>query len=950
MDWNAKWIWIEGEEKPRNLFLMCRKSFRLPRGVRSASLAITADTRYALYLNGERIGQGPPRSFPWRQNYDVYDVTSYLRPGENVVAVLVNHYGHSTFQYIQGRGGLLCQIDVETARSRKVIGTNRTWRVKPSEAFARYVPRISVQQAWEEQFDARGELVGWTEIGFDDSDWRRAVEVGEPGCEPWTELVPRDIPFQTDDEVVPVRLMKADAVETVPHQWTVDLEKAFFPNRYDSDRRSVKGFLLFEIHSADEVEIRLRRSHHIMGKLKVNGEESPSGDGTPICLRRGRNTLLFDVSGDYHLMQFSMGLEGEGKLRMRRVAVIGPIGDAETFNRIWESDDPRKALPELVKDVPEEAIAKVDVWSLTCWDRPLEGVEVEMENPDAMLTPNNEWTVIHPPEKGDVRLLLDFGKELLAYTEFELDAPEGTILDFNMFEGIQDGEILLTHGLNNSLRYVCREGRQRYRTYVKRGFRYAFVVFRDLTSPIKIRYIAAKLSTYPTPERGEFYCDDDRLNRIWQIGAYTLRLCMDDTYLDCPAYEQTHWVGDARNEALINWAAFGDPRITAHCLLQTADSLHRSPLPESHVPSGWRDILTAWSLLWVMSVREYWIFTGDRGFLERIYPAVRTTSDNFLGYLNEDGLLEIEAWNMLDWAPMDTPGAGVVTHQNMLLVRALREAAEIADLLDHGDDSVKWRKSADELKEAINRHLWSEEKGAFIDCIRPDGTPSPVISQQTNTMALLCDCVDGERAEKVRQLVLNPPEGVVTAGSPFFMFFLFEQLARDGEIERMLDLTREKWGFMIDKGATTFWETFPGWAGRRWTRSWCHAWSSAPTYFLSTEVLGVCPEKPGFEVVRIAPKPAGLRWCRGRFPTVQGEICVEWRNTEGEFELEAEIPPHLKAHIVLPACDGAKRLTINGAEVKPGELPGGVERVEVGGEGVEIYLARGGRWRLGLTD
>jgi len=949
MNWKARWIWMEGEEKPRNFFLMCRKSFKLDGEIVSASLAITADSRYVLYVNGERIGQGPPRSFPWRQNYDLYDITPYLRNGENLIAVLVNHYGHSTFQYIQGRGGLLCQIEIETSAAKTVIGTDRTWKVKPSEAFARFVPRISVQQAWEEQFDARREPAGWTEGSFDDSDWENALEIGEPGCEPWTELVPRDIPLQTDDEVVPVRLMKAEVVRSIPYHWTVDLERSFFPDRYDSNHKSVRGFLLFEIRSEGENEVLLRRSHHVVGKLKLNGEEVSAGDGTRLHLRNGRNIMLFDVSGSYHLMQFSLGLECEGKLQAGRIAVIGPIRDDEMFNRIWESGDPEKTPEGIpIRDVPEEAIAKVDVWSLTYWDKPVVGVEPRVENLDAMLTPNDEWSVIHPSEEGDVRLLLDFGKELLAYTEFEIDAPEGTILDFNMFEGIQEGELLLTHGLNNSFRYVCREGRQSYRSYVKRGFRYAYVVLRNFSSPVRIRHITSRLSTYPTPERGEFYCDDDRLNRIWEIGAYTLRLCMDDTYLDCPAYEQTHWVGDARNEALINWAAFGDPRITAHCLLQTADSLRRSPLPESHVPSGWQDILTAWSLLWVISVREYWQFTGDRGFLERIYPAVKITCDNFIGYLNDDGLLEIEAWNMLDWAPMDTPRAGVVTHQNMLLVRSLREASEIADLLGKGDGE-RWRKAADDLKGAINRHLWSQEKGAFIDCIRPDGTPSPVISQQTNTMALLCDCVDGERARKVRELVLDPPEGVVTAGSPFFMFFLFEQLARDGEIGRMLDLTKEKWGFMIDKGATTFWETFPGWAGRRWTRSWCHAWSSAPTYFLSTEVLGVYPEEPGFQTVRIAPKPVGLNWCRGRFPTVQGEIDVEWRKGEEGFELVSHVPVRVKSHLILPAPHKARQVRINGEEVSPDRLPDGVESLEIKDREVELRLNRGGEWNIKLV-
>ena len=329
MRWQAKWIWIKGEDKPRNLFLMFRKRFRVPRGLKSARLAITADSRYLLYINGERVGQGPPRSFPWRQNYDVYDIAPYLRRGDNVVAVLVNHYGHSTFQYVQGRGGLLCQIEIETDRGTKVIGTDRSWRAKVSEAYVRFVPRISVQQAWEEQFDARKEPEGWTDVDFDDSDWGRAAIVGEVGCEPWTELVERDIPFQTDDEVQPVRVMRIEAVKSVPYHWTFDLEKAFFPGKYDSSHISVRGLLALDIISEREAEVRLRRSHGVMGRLKLNGEEVPSGDGAALRLRKGRNLMLFDVSGTYHLMQLTIGLEADVRLRLSRARVVGPLEEDE---------------------------------------------------------------------------------------------------------------------------------------------------------------------------------------------------------------------------------------------------------------------------------------------------------------------------------------------------------------------------------------------------------------------------------------------------------------------------------------------------------------------------------------------------------------------------------------------------------------------------------------------
>jgi glycogen debranching enzyme len=98
---------------------------------------------------------------------------------------------------------------------------------------------------------------------------------------------------------------------------------------------------------------------------------------------------------------------------------------------------------------------------------------------------------------------------------------------------------------------------------------------------------------------------------------------------------------------------------------------------------------------------------------------------------------------MLDWAPMDTPDSGVVTHQNALLVKALKDVAYISEVLGKKEDMDYLLRFADNLKDAINRHLWDEEHKAYIDSIHSDRQRSKVISQQTNTIVYLCDCAEG---------------------------------------------------------------------------------------------------------------------------------------------------------------------------------------------------------------
>ncbi|RLE07811.1 alpha-L-rhamnosidase, partial [Candidatus Aerophobetes bacterium] len=105
MNWKAKWIWYSEEEHPRNCWLAFRKKFISPDDFDEALLNITAVSRYVVYVNGRRVGSGPVRSWPFEQSYDTWSVKDYLAT-DNVIAVLVTHYGISTFQYIEGRGGL----------------------------------------------------------------------------------------------------------------------------------------------------------------------------------------------------------------------------------------------------------------------------------------------------------------------------------------------------------------------------------------------------------------------------------------------------------------------------------------------------------------------------------------------------------------------------------------------------------------------------------------------------------------------------------------------------------------------------------------------------------------------------------------------------------------------------------------------------------------------------
>ena len=203
----AQWIWCAGEEVPTNFYLYCRKAFTLKENVASATIHVTADSRYKLYVNGTFVGRGPARADQRWQYYDSYDVAPHLRAGENVIAAIVHQYGVPTHSYTLGRGGFLLQGEA----GGQPLDTNRSWKVLPSPAWQRPTPRISPAIMWMEVYDARKEPVGWKTAGFDGSGWSPARELGRPPVNPWKNLIPRDIPFLLEKETFPTKILDEDS-------------------------------------------------------------------------------------------------------------------------------------------------------------------------------------------------------------------------------------------------------------------------------------------------------------------------------------------------------------------------------------------------------------------------------------------------------------------------------------------------------------------------------------------------------------------------------------------------------------------------------------------------------------------------------------------------------------------------------------------------------------------
>lgn len=203
---NAVWI---GSDHPFDLHeaYLCFRSpagWSLDRRPVRASLFITADSRYKLWVNGHFVARGPARCYPHCQSVDCLDLSPYLRAGANALAVQVYQPGYSHFAYLhRGAAGLLAHLvcDGQTA-----LVTDLNWRARRDPSFASQPPRVSIYGTGVE-LQNLNLADGWTAPDYDDSGWAAPRLVAPVGGYPWLTLRQRNLPLLVEREL-PMTLLE----------------------------------------------------------------------------------------------------------------------------------------------------------------------------------------------------------------------------------------------------------------------------------------------------------------------------------------------------------------------------------------------------------------------------------------------------------------------------------------------------------------------------------------------------------------------------------------------------------------------------------------------------------------------------------------------------------------------------------------------------------------------
>lgn len=490
---------------------------------------------------------------------------------------------------------------------------------------------------------------------------------------------------------------------------------------------------------------------------------------------------------------------------------------------------------------------------------------------DPNILPSEFKLPVKPMEAVDMKdmdgsKLYDFGKETFGFVKFHNLSGSGTMrLQFGeTAEEALDGE----HCENFRI-YEVPKGTTDFTVEHSNALRYVYILAENaMYDKVSLLYEYS-----PVENRASFKCNDEEINKIWEVGKYTLQLTTREVFIDGIKRDRWAWSGDAYQSYLMNYYMFFDQETTK----RTMYTLRGSDPVMVHLNN-----ILDYSFYWFIGIYDYYLYTGDSAFLAQIYPKMESLMDFILERRNDRGLVEgLEGdWVYIDWFDHTVDITGEVSFEQIVYCKSLETMALCSNILGIESEAKKYEMLAKDVKSKLS-DFWDDEKQAFI-FNRKNGVNSEEITKHANMFAVFYDYVTETQKQQIKNSVILNPE-VPAISTPYMRFYELEAMCSLGEQNYVLNEIKDYWGGMLELGATSFWEKYNpeheglehyAMYGRPYGKSLCHAWGASPIYLLGKYFVGVKPTKSGYQEFEIKPVLGGLEWFESSVPTPNGDIKV----------------------------------------------------------------------------
>ncbi|MBI4890628.1 MAG: family 78 glycoside hydrolase catalytic domain [Acidobacteria bacterium] len=412
---------------------------------------------------------------------------------------------------------------------------------------------------------------------------------------------------------------------------------------------------------------------------------------------------------------------------------------------------------------------------------------------------------------------------------------------------------------------------------------------------------------------GEFTSSSELLNRIYQLVTRTYEaLTLGGYVVDCPTRERLGYGGDAGTSFETGMYNFATGGLYSRWLANWRDSQASSgSLP--HTAPNYQDQGGGgpmWGGFVVTLPWQMYLQYGDKGVLETNYPMMR----KWLGYLEaetRDGILvdhtthamRMQQWNFLgDWLTPKGSLRGSVPPVQLIntthYLYQLQLAGRIAKVLGKDADAAAFDQRATSVAQAIHQKFYKAADGIYTN---------------GDTVQQAFPLLTGVPPQGLRAgLLKNLEETILVKNGGHFdtgmhgTYFLMKYLLEADRDYLIYTMTSQRdypgWGYMLDHGATTSWESWTGQSHIHDTLISIGAWFTQGLAGIRSD--GVTP---GFRHFVVKPAVVGgLTFVKGKYRSIHGDIASEWRVENGRCKLSVTVPAGTSATVVVPGNGSVK--------------------------------------------
>jgi len=511
----------------------------------------------------------------------------------------------------------------------------------------------------------------------------------------------------------------------------------------------------------------------------------------------------------------------------------------------------------------------------------------------------------------DGSYVFDMGQNMVGWVALKAHGPAGTAIRLRFAEILNPDGTIYRKNLRNAdatdLFVLRGEGEETFRPHFTfHGFRYVEVTGYPGTPTLDAikGEVVSSVSGLPT---ATLNTSSDLVNRMWSIGIWGQRGNFLSIPTDCPQRdERLGWMGDAgvfwrTGSYNFDIDAFSHKFMDDVVDAQTNKGEFTNVSPDvlrpfgSQGAPGWGDagVIVPWTT---------WMQYGDKSIIQENWPAMVHWMD-FLQQQNPDFLRKKGVGpNFADWLAPDE-------HTNKDLL-ATAYWALIANMMSQMAHAIGKETEAKQYGDLIGSIRGAYQKVYIKDDGEVEG------GTQTSYVVTLYTKMAPPALEPamVKNLVADIEKrdwhlSTGFLGTPFLLFTLTNHGRADVAYRLLLNETYPSWGYMLSKGATTWWERWNGDTGDPAMNSYNHYAFGSVVAWVYRSVAGIdtTSAAPGYRDIVIHPLlDSRITRARGEYESVYGKIVSDWKGTpSGPFVLDVTIPANTSAKVFLPAIASA---------------------------------------------